>query len=76
MNNVTRRIEKLEAQTPKSAKLPGILYIHPGENREQRLTDFEAKYGRSFDPKRDISVQYVESDGNGRPKVREVYRDK
>ncbi len=72
MNNVTRRIQKLETQVPKPAQLPGTLYIHPGEKREQRLADFETEYGRPFDPKRDISVVYVESDGNGRPNVREV----
>jgi hypothetical protein len=72
MNSLTRRIEKLEAQVPKPTKLPGILYIHPGEKREQRLTDFEIVYGRPFDPKRDISVEYVASDKAGRPKVREV----
>jgi hypothetical protein len=73
MNSVTRRIEKLEAHVPKPAQFRGILYIHPGENREQQLADFETKYGRPFDPKRDIPVEYVESDGNGRPKNREVW---
>ncbi len=73
MNSVTKRIEKLEANLPEPAKLPGILYINPGENREQQLADFETEYGSPFDPKRDILVEYVESDGNGRPKDREVW---
>ena len=72
MNNVTRRIEKLEAQAPKPAQLPGTLYIHPGESRKKRLADFETEYGSPFDPKRDILITFVESDGNGRPKVMEV----
>jgi hypothetical protein len=72
MNSVTRRIEKLEAQVPKPAQFRGILHIHQREDWEQQLADFETEYGRPFDPKRDISVEYVESDGNGRPKDREV----
>jgi hypothetical protein len=72
MNSVTRRIEKLEAQVPEPAKLPGKLFIHPGEKREQRLADFETEYGRPFDPERDILIEFVESDGNGRTKDREV----
>jgi len=76
MNSLTRRIEKLEAHVPKPLQFRGTLYISPGENREQQLADFETEHGRPFDPKRDILVEYVESDGNGRPKDREVGRDK
>jgi hypothetical protein len=62
MNNVAKRVERLEKQVqPEKAWTPApIILVHPGETVDQKVAEYEAEHG-PVDRNHAWIVQLVES---------------
>ena len=62
MNNVTRRVERLEKQVhPEKAWTPApMILVQPGETVDQKVSEYEAEHG-PVDRDHACIVQFVES---------------
>ena len=47
MNKLTKRIERLEKSLPAEPKgKPVIIFLDPGETKEQKIAEYEAEHGQ------------------------------
>jgi hypothetical protein len=59
MNNLTKRIERLEKSIPTESKGPPVLlFFSPGEPTKQKVAEFEAEHGH-FDRDRDRTIRFA-----------------
>ena len=60
MNDVTRRIEKLEKSiAPERRDPPARIFVHPGETRAQKIAEYEAEHGKTIDVNYDWIIEFV-----------------
>ncbi len=60
MNNLTKRIERLEKSIPTESKgTPVFLFLSPGETTEQKISEYEAKNGKTFDRDRYCTIRFA-----------------
>ncbi len=60
MKNLNKRIERLEKSIPSEPKdPPAMIFVNPGETKEQKIAVYEAEHGKSFDVDYDWIIQFV-----------------
>jgi hypothetical protein len=60
MNNLSKRIKRLEKSLPPEPKeRPAVIFVNPGETKEQKIAEFETEHGKNFDKNYDLILQYV-----------------
>jgi hypothetical protein len=60
MNNVTKRIEKLEKSiAPERKDPPARIFVHPGETVAQKIAEYEAEHRKTIDVDYDWIIEFV-----------------
>jgi len=60
MMNLTKRIKRIEKSLPPEPKeRPAVIFVNPGETKEQKIAEFETEHGKKFDKNYDLILQFV-----------------
>jgi hypothetical protein len=66
MKNLNKRIERLEKSIPIKLKdPPAVIFVNPGETKDQKIAEYEAEHGKTFDVDYDWIIQFVASEKKG-----------
>ena len=60
MMNLNRRIARIEKSLPPEPKeRPAIIFVNPGETKEQKIAEFETEHDKTFDNDYDWILQFA-----------------
>jgi len=60
MNNLNKRIKRLEKSIPRESKdTPAFIFVSPGETVDQKIAEYEAEHGKTVDVDYDWIIRFV-----------------